>query len=49
MINSIIDDDLGGMSDGLNSILGIFNKGCEFSSLEEFDEFFFDSNAELIF
>lgn len=49
MINSIIDNNLVGMSDGLNSILGIFNKECEFLSLEEFDNFFFDSNSELIF
>lgn len=48
-ISSIINNDLNGMSDGLNSILGIFNKKCEFSSLEEFDDFFFDSNAELVF
>jgi len=48
-ISSIINSDLNGMSEGINVILGIFNQKCEFSNLEEFDDFFFDSSAELIF
>lgn len=46
---SAFDNDAKGISDGLNIILSTLGKTSAFASLKEFDEFFYDDNAEFIF
>ncbi len=44
---SAIENDIDGITDGLNSILSIFNKNAKFSTIEEFNVFFDNIDAEL--
>lgn len=45
--DSIINNNIEGLSNGLNTILNNFGKEVKFSSFEEFDDFFSDENCEL--
>lgn len=49
IIDSALNNDFEGMSEGLGSILGIFDKKVLFSNLEEFDKVFFDDTTEIVF
>lgn len=45
---SILQNNVDGITDGLNCILSVFNEKCTFQSLDEFNEFFDDENAVLV-
>lgn len=47
MLDAIQNNDFNRFADGLDIVVGIFDKHVLFHSMEEFDEFFFDENAVL--
>ncbi|MUT64700.1 hypothetical protein [Paenibacillus sp. NEAU-GSW1] len=49
VFNATVHNDVNGVANGLDSILGVFGKNVTFSSYEEFDAFFMDDDAKLSF
>ena len=45
---SILQNNVDGITDGLNCILSVFNEKCAFQSLDEFNDFFDNEEAVLV-
>lgn len=45
---SILQNNVDGITDGLNCILSVFNEKCAFQSLDKFNDFFDNENAVLV-
>lgn len=45
---SALQNDIDGITKGLNCVLSIFNEKCTFQTIDEFNKFFDDENATLV-